>query len=803
MRSAKLSRSWSAVCAAVVCSVVGHAEHALAAPPAGYQLTFSDEFSGSAVDTSVWRTLDSRPNVSVVNGAAEFLTVQTAPNTFQEGWLDTIHFRQRYGYYETSMRIGNKSGLNNAFWLNTPGEWSGAENNHDRLEIDIIEGHFPNSASSDFNCSIHDWDTGSKNTIGGTGADVGNLSTAFNTVGLEWRTDNSIVFSINGVTRYTMTAAAMRESRNTIPLEVILSTKVLFDGFAGTVDPTVGGTKMSIDYVRVYDQAGFIGVMGNTGATAPTGTEVNWGTGSNWGDGDWDRTNQAALFNRASPFTTVTVAGADKRARDIVFDNNVVPALTFIPRNDFAAAVLRLGNYDAANAANNDVGAITINEDVVNSQTFNIPVVADGDLTLSNFSRTAGVKLLMNRPIRGTGPGRELTFMTTNDIEVTGNIESSIAVVQTYLAGTTRLAGTNDYTGQTLITRGTLNIASPTALGAAAAGTIVSSNATLGLSGGITYSRAEPVQIEGVGATGRTGAIERLDSSSVSIESMLITLAANATISNPNTAGSLRIGAINIPTGLSVTFTGAGTTQVNGPITGTGRLVSTGTGTVSLGTLAAVPGAVRFVNGSTLQIRSSVIQFQSSFSIDNAKVDLLDNAFILNDTVAGNDLTTIRGLVRTGFNNGAMNGNGILTSLSGTGRIIGFADNGVLGLTSFEGVPVTADNVLVKSTFPGDTNLSGTVNFADLSRMAPHYNVSSRTWTEGDFNYDLTVNFADLTQLARYYSDPNGLSGITAFSPFFQSEINRAFALIPEPTTVMSTLAFAAVALKRRRARQG
>ncbi len=757
----------------------------LASPPAGYELTFADEFNGAAIDTNVWRILPSRPNVSIVNGNAEFLTVEltppngSTPGTYQEGWIDTINFRQVYGYYEVRMRIGDKSGLNNAFWLNTPTELANADNTHDRLEIDIIEAHYPDPVSRDYTNSVKSWETGSAQGHGGTSFDVGDLSANFNTYAVEWRTDNSVNFILNGTVRNTVSAVAMRAARNTIPLEVILSSKVLFDGFAGTVDPNVGGTKMIVDYVRVYDQPGFIGTTSN-----------NWGTGTNWGDGDWDRTEQAALFNRAVPHSTIAVAGVDKLARDIVFDNPTVPALTFIPRSDFPSAILRLGR--------NDVGGITINEDVVNSQTFNIPIAAQGDLTLSNFASSPNVKLIVNSPIRGEGANRELTFLTTSDIDINGPIESTIAVVQKYLTGSTRLAGDNNHTGQTLIKRGTLNIASPTALGNASAGTIVSSGATLGLSGGFTYNRAEPLQISGSGAPNRTGAIERLDASNVSIESMPITLAANATVSNPFNAGSLNLGAVNIPGGFTLTFTGSGTTEVNGNITGSGRFVSTGTGTVSIGSAGVVAGEVRFINGGTLQLRSDIVDFQSTFRIENSKVDLLDNAFILNDTLPGNDIATVRGMVRTGFNNGAMNGNGILTSLTSSNLVIGFADNAVLGLSSFLGVPVNANHVLVRATRTGDTNLDGFVNFIDLLALARNYNANARTWTDGDFNYDLRVDFADLLALARNYGSSLTSQELASLPADFQNDFARALAVVPEPA-ILSTLTASILLLRRQR----
>lgn len=51
----------------------------------------------------------------------------------------------------------------------------------------------------------------------------------------------------------------------------------------------------------------------------------------------------------------------------------------------------------------------------------------------------------------------------------------------------------------------------------------------------------------------------------------------------------------------------------------------------------------------------------------------------------------------------------------------------------------------------GDTNRDRTVNFFDLTSLAPNYGSSGRTWADGDFNGDGTVNFFDLTALAAGY----------------------------------------------------
>ena len=61
--------------------------------------------------------------------------------------------------------------------------------------------------------------------------------------------------------------------------------------------------------------------------------------------------------------------------------------------------------------------------------------------------------------------------------------------------------------------------------------------------------------------------------------------------------------------------------------------------------------------------------------------------------------------------------------------------------------------MVVRPTLPGDANLDGKVNFADLLLLAQHYNAPQPAWTTGDFNYDGSVNFADLLALAQNYNN--------------------------------------------------
>ena len=81
-------------------------------------------------------------------------------------------------------------------------------------------------------------------------------------------------------------------------------------------------------------------------------------------------------------------------------------------------------------------------------------------------------------------------------------------------------------------------------------------------------------------------------------------------------------------------------------------------------------------------------------------------------------------------------------------HVLGYAEAGALGLTSFSGQDVDDTAVLVKFTLAGDANLDGSVNLVDFNRLASNFGQGGRFWFEGDFNYDGQVNLIDFNLLA-------------------------------------------------------
>src|SRR5207244_5622016 len=70
-----------------------------------------------------------------------------------------------------------------------------------------------------------------------------------------------------------------------------------------------------------------------------------------------------------------------------------------------------------------------------------------------------------------------------------------------------------------------------------------------------------------------------------------------------------------------------------------------------------------------------------------------------------------------------------------------------IGVTTFSGQTVSSTDVLVKYTYSGDANLSGTVDFDDFNKFLAGFNhTQSPRWFTGDFNYTGTVDFDDFNK---------------------------------------------------------
>lgn len=184
-------------------------------------------------------------------------------------------------------------------------------------------------------------------------------------------------------------------------------------------------------------------------------------------------------------------------------------------------------------------------------------------------------------------------------------------------------------------------------------------------------------------------------------------------------------------------------------------LTVTGSGTINLDytNLNPLPGTLH-LNGAF-----TVDGLQGANPLAGTTLDIgRSTVYITYANAASDPIAAIKGYLQAGYNNGSWNGTptnstGVITSVAAAGNAnhttaIGYADSG-----DGTNLNPTPDTIELKYTLTGDTNLDGSVNFADLLALAQNYGDTGKSWDQGDLNYDRSVNFGDLLMLAQRYNE--------------------------------------------------
>jgi fibronectin-binding autotransporter adhesin len=289
-----------------------------------------------------------------------------------------------------------------------------------------------------------------------------------------------------------------------------------------------------------------------------------------------------------------------------------------------------------------------------------------GTLNLTNTGTITGASFGLTLTGAGNGSIASIVGTTTGTLTKTG-------------VGMWTLSGANTFTGATAISNGILNIQNATALGTVAAGTTVSSGATLQVQGDITVG-AEALTISGVGETTATGALENV--SGTNNFGGLLKLGAASMISSD--AGILNLTNAGTITGATfgLTLTGNGNGSISSIIgTTSGTLTKTGTGTWTLLAANTYTGAVTVSNG--------ILNIQNATALGTtggaATVSSGATLQIQNNITVGAQALTISGA-------GASGATGALENVSGTNNYGGLvklgaastisSDAGTLNLTN-------------------------------------------------------------------------------------------------------------------------
>lgn len=237
--------------------------------PAGWQLAFSDEFTGTALDSSKWAHRGLGPRKGAINTANAVavkdglltITTYTSGGAHYTGMIATQGmFEQTYGYYEARIKFQDSPGQWSAFWLQSPGYGPVGDPATAGTEIDIVEHRAANQNDRDirerYSSAVH-WDGYaeshqqlSKVHTNPTG--LGNGS--WHTYGMQW-TEAGYQFYFDDELIWTALAPVSKR-----PEYLILSSEVENGVWAGTIPAAGYGafassvTNVQVDYVRVYSQ---------------------------------------------------------------------------------------------------------------------------------------------------------------------------------------------------------------------------------------------------------------------------------------------------------------------------------------------------------------------------------------------------------------------------------------------------------------------------------------------------------------------------------------------------------------------
>jgi beta-glucanase (GH16 family) len=242
-----------------------------------YQLVWSDEFNGTAVDGSKWNQDNGNPNVNnekeyyqaanaTVTGGNLVITARQQSmggQPYTSAKLQTYgKFSTTYGRIEARIKLPMVQGTWPAFWMlgnsiNTGAGWPTCG------EIDIME-HV--NTSNSILGTMH-WNGGSGHVQYGsstttTPGDYHVYAVEWDNQGIRWYVDNTLYVNGNIANNINNTGAFHA------PFYIILNLAIGGDLPGNTINNAAFPTTMLVDYVRVYT------MTTSTGSGAPIGQTI-------------------------------------------------------------------------------------------------------------------------------------------------------------------------------------------------------------------------------------------------------------------------------------------------------------------------------------------------------------------------------------------------------------------------------------------------------------------------------------------------------------------------------------------------
>ena len=213
-------------------------------------------------------------------------------------------------------------------------------------------------------------------------------------------------------------------------------------------------------------------------------------------------------------------------------------------------------------------------------------------------------------------------------------------------------------------------------------------------------------------------------------------------------------------------------------IVGSTGLTKQGTGKVTMTSANSYTGLTT-VEAGTLQLGLNA----QSTVLTGGGADIQGGEIVLDYTGGSTPAATVRTALAASYATGFASGQ-IYSSTATTAIGLGWADD------------TGASALTIAYSLYGDTNLDGSVNFTDLSKLLAGYNQAG-DWAEGDFDYSGAVAFADLSKmLANYNASLPGSINVGSYNldgAAIQALSDAGITVVPEPSSLIMLASLSAL----------
>jgi fibronectin-binding autotransporter adhesin len=210
-------------------------------------------------------------------------------------------------------------------------------------------------------------------------------------------------------------------------------------------------------------------------------------------------------------------------------------------------------------------------------------------------------------------------------------------------------------------------------------------------------------------------------------------------------------------------------------------------GGIQVGALTVLGSLQMIANGtSTGTSKINALSIAGSPGDWSGAVDLTNNKLIVEDaSTHAITLNTLSNQTAYGRTHTA----GILSSALPAHTTLAVLDNAVTNFTTFGGLPVDPNSILIAPELLGDANADGAVTLTDLNTILANLGTTTLNWTSGNFDNQPTIDLTDLNDVLNNLGQTFANNGTSIAPP----------TPTPEPTSLLLASLTALPLLTRRR----